>query len=116
MPPGVELVLIMGWPRELQQALEKLQAGSLAEVGFAGHTGLEGELGSEWNRFAGEMVRLPGGKLSREQRHDLLNQLAGILAAVHVLRETATLTEEDREALQRTIEDAKKIEAQLRSR
>lgn len=104
----------MSWAVELQEAFAQLQSGGAVQVGFAEAPGLEGELGRELNAFSEELLRSPGDKLSREQRHDLRNQLAGILAAVHVLRETTGLTAEDREVLQQTLEQAKALDARLR--
>ena len=103
----------MSWVVELREAFAQLQSGGLVRVGFAGREGLEGELGSELNAFSEELLRSPDDNLSREQRHDLRNRLAGILAAVHVLRETTDLTAEDKEVLQQTLEQAKALDARL---
>ncbi len=104
----------MSWAVELREAFAQLQSGGAVQVGFAGREGLEGELGCELNAFSEELLRSPGDNLSREQRHGLRNRLAGILAAVHVLRETTGLTAEDREVLQQTLEQAKALDARLR--
>ena len=105
----------MSWARELLQAFEQLQAGNLAEVVFACKPALEEELGREWNSFAERIVQLRGKKLTREQRHDLWNQLAGILAAVHVLSGPATFAEADRSAVRQILAEAKKLEARFQS-
>jgi hypothetical protein len=104
----------MSWAVELREAIAQLQSGGAVQVGFAGVAGLEGELGRELNTFSEELRRMPGDNLNREQRHDLRNRLAGILAAVHVLRETADLATEDREVLQQALEEAKALDARLR--
>lgn len=104
----------MSWAVELREAFTQLQSGGTVQVGFVDAPGLEGELGRELNAFSEELLRAPSEHLSREQRHGLRNRLAGILAAVHVLRETADLTDEDREVLRQALEQAKALDARLR--
>lgn len=103
----------MGWATELQNAFQRLETGQPVRVEFAGRPGLEGELGRELNNFAEQWRKLPPGDLSRELRHSLRNRIAGILAAVHVLRETSQLPEQDQEALRQSLEVAQKLDARL---
>ena len=98
----------------MRDALRLLGQGTSARVDFAGRGELEEELGREFNDFAGELGRLPAGPLSRERRHALRNRLAGILAAVHVLRESGGLAEGEKEAVRESLIAAEKIDLRLR--
>ena len=104
----------MSWAGELRDALRRLGQGAPGRVDFTGRGELVEELGREFNDFTGEMGRLPAGPLSRDQRHALRNRLAGILAAVHVLRESGGLAEGEEEAVRQSLIEAEKIDLRLR--
>jgi signal transduction histidine kinase len=103
----------MDWIAELRQAFHELEAGGRARVSFGALPGTVGEVGREFNSLAGALEEPPGAD-ARERFHRLRNQLAGILAALHVLRETAGLSAEEQASLGQALEDAKRLEMSLR--
>ncbi len=110
----------VSWTTELRQAFAALRAGAPARVSFAGRDDRVGEVGREFNRLADALAQSrslgsPDG-FSREQAHALRNRLAGVLAALHVLRVTSELAPEEEETLAHVVEDAKQLDAQLRAR
>lgn len=106
----------MSWATELRTAFRRLQTGNPQRVGFADQPGLAGALGREWNLFVEAVPQWPVADLTRQQRHDLRNRLAGILAAVHVLHQSVPLRTEDEEALRQAIEEARTVDARLQGR
>jgi hypothetical protein len=103
----------MDWIAELRQAFKELEAGGRAQVSFSSRPGTVGEVGREFNALAMGLAEAASSD-TRERMHRLRNQLAGILAALHVLRETAELSKEERVALVQVLEEGKRLEARLR--
>ena len=103
----------MDWIAELRQAFNQLEAGASAHVSFSARPGTVGELGREFNALADGLEKPPAAD-ARERFHRLRNQLAGILAALHVLRETAELSSEERATLAQVLEEGKRLESRLR--
>jgi len=103
----------MDWIAELHQAFNDLEAGASAHVSFSARPGAVGELGREFNALADGLEKPPAAD-TRERFHRLRNQLAGILAALHVLRETAELSSEERASLALVLEEGKRLESRLR--
>ena len=82
---------------------------------FSDLPGIAGELGRDFNALADGLEKpAAAAPDARERFHRLRNQLAGILAAVHVLRETTELNAEQRAALAQVLEEGKKLETRLR--
>lgn len=106
----------MSWTLELRQALAALRAGHAARVEFGGQPGKVGEIGQEFNQLAAALEQRGPNGWSREQAHALRNRLAGLLAALHVLRITAPLSPEEQDALSAIVLDAKELDSQLRAR
>jgi len=106
----------MDWAGELREAFGRLQAGEHACVAFASRVDRIGELGQEFNALA-EELRSPGlDALTRERVHSLRSRLAGILAALHVLRMSDELTSEEQSTLAQVIETARQVDERLRKR
>lgn len=104
----------MDWIAELRQAFDQLESGGRPQVTFSQMPGLAGELARDFNALAEGLETPAPAPEARERFHRLRNQLAGILAAVHVLRETMELNPEQRAALAHVLEEGKKLEARLR--
>lgn len=104
----------MDWIADLRQAFGELESGGRPHVNFSDLPGIVGELGRDFNRLADGLDKPGAAPDTRERFHRLRNQLAGILAAVHVLRETMELNAEQRAALAHVLEEGKKLEARLR--
>lgn len=104
----------MSWIVELCQAFSQLQAGGTARVSFATREDTVGELGREFNALAAALRETGSNGLSRERAHRLRNQLAGILAALHVLGEAGELTAEEQAGLRQLRREAQKLDACLR--
>lgn len=100
------------WAQELRQALAGLTRGASPRVGFADREDLVGELGREFNALSAELQHTQGDSLSRERAHRLRNRLAGLLAALHVLKESAGQPAVCEEA----IALARELDARLRGR
>jgi len=106
----------MDWAGELREAFGRLRAGEQARVGFASRVDRIGELGQEFNALA-EDLRSPGlDALTRERAHGLRSRLAGILAALHVLRMSDELTSEEQRTLAQVVETARQLDERLRKR
>jgi len=104
----------MGWIVELRQAFNELEAGGRPRVRFSASPGTVGELGRGFNALADALENPAAAPDARERFHRLRNQLAGILAALHVLGETTELSPEERATLAQVLEEGKKLEARLR--
>ena len=104
----------MDWVSELRQGFRALPAGAVPSVSFAARGDTIGEVGREFNALAAELSR-SAGEITREQAHSLRNRLAGILAALHVLGATGELTPAQQTALQETVEEARRLDATLRT-
>ncbi|MBI4462555.1 MAG: hypothetical protein HY653_06595 [Acidobacteria bacterium] len=103
----------MSWVEELRKAFERLQTGQRPQVGFASRTDRVGEVGQEFNALARDLAASPNG-LTRTQAHSLRNRLAGILASLHLLRESEELSEEEHSLLGEILAHAQRLEARLR--
>ncbi len=106
----------MDWAGELREAFGRLCAGQEARVEFAARTDRVGTLGQEFNALAGELEGLSVNTLTRERAHSLRNRLAGILAALHVLRMSNELTPEEQTALEHVVASAQQLDERLRKR
>lgn len=104
----------MSWVAELRQAFSHLLAGGPAHVSFAVREDSVGELGREFNSLANGLEQPSSSDGARERLHRQRNQLAGILAALHVLRETGDLTPEEQATLNELLQEAKTLEARWR--
>lgn len=104
----------MGWMGELCVAFGELLAGHRPQVSFSEREDTVGEVGREFNALAALVDRMGTGDASRDVVHGARNHLAGILAAVHVFGETNELSGEERNALTGLLEEARKLDAQLR--
>lgn len=105
----------MNWAMELREAFARLAAGETATVSFAGRPGMTGEVGREFNALAGALRQTGAQPLTRDQAHALRNRLAGILAAVHMLGDTAVLTDEEQGAVKQALQEAQKLDARLQA-
>lgn len=99
------------WVAELRRAFGQLQAGGQPQVSFAAREDAVGELGREFNSLALGWEASAAAEESRERAHRLRNQLAGILAALHVLKETGSFTPDEQASLGQLLEEAKKLDA-----
>lgn len=98
----------------MRVAFGELRAGQRPQVSFSGRQDTVGEVGREFNALAALVDRMGAGEASREVVHGARNHLAGILAAVHVFVETNDLSGEERNALAGLLEEARKLDLQLR--
>ena len=105
----------MSWTTELRQAFAALRAGASARVSFADRDDRIGDLGREFNRLAESLAGKGPDGFTREQAHALRNCLAGILAALHVLRLTSGVSAEEEETLVRIAAEAKELDTHLRA-
>lgn len=106
----------MSWVTELREAFSRLRAREHAHVGFVELGGTVGELGREFNALAETLAQGSANGLTRAEAHALRNRLAGILAALHVLRESDELAAAEKDTLGRILEEAKDLDASLRAR
>jgi hypothetical protein len=106
----------MDWAGELREAFDRLCAGQEARVEFSARTDRVGTLGQEFNALAVELEGLTVDDLTRERAHGLRNRLAGILAALHVLRMSNELTREEQTALEQVVESARQLDERFRKR
>lgn len=106
----------MSWITELREGFGALHAGGQPRVAFASREDTVGELGREFNALAAGLEQAGPNGLSREQTHTLRNRLAGILAALHVLRDSGELAAEEQAALSQVLGTARQLDARLRSR
>lgn len=107
----------MDWVTELREKFEQVRGGGGAvSVSFAARPDLIGELGREFNALAGELAPIPPPALTREQAHSLRNHLAGLLAALHVLKEGGTLSADEQQRLAEVVEEARALDTSLRAR
>lgn len=112
----------MSWATELTEALGRLAsgpagggAGQRPQVSFTTGDSTVAEVGREFNLLAAELTSAPPGALTRELRHRLRNRLAGILAAVTVLRETGGCTPDEQAALEPLRAAAQRLDARLKA-
>ncbi len=105
----------MSWAAELRQGFNRLQSGRHPRVGFADRTDTVGEIGREFNALAAGLEQAGANGLTREQAHDLRNRLAGILAALHVLKESGALTNDQQAALSQALAEARQLDTRLRA-
>lgn len=106
----------MSWAAELREAFSRLQAGGHPRVGFAGREDTVGEIGREFNHLTAGLEQLAPNGLTRDKAHSLRNRLAGILAALHVLKETGGLSAKEQAALSQVLEEARQLDSRLRAR
>lgn len=102
------------WVAELRQAFGRLRAGQEAHVSFIRREDTVGEIGRAFNALAAELGQATSQQRTRAQIHALRNRLAGILAALHVWRETAGVSATEAAALGELLEEAKKVDADLK--
>lgn len=106
----------MSWAAELREAFNALRAGGRPRVGFDGRADTLGEVGREFNALAAELEQVHPNGLTREEAHRLRNRLAGIVAAVQVLRDAGELGPEKQAALSQVLADARALDVRLRPR
>lgn len=104
----------MDWVSELRHGFRQLPTGQAAGVSFADREDAIGDVGREFNALAAALGEAGPGGLGREQVHALRNRLAGILAALHVLRAGEELSSEQEEELRDVVEAARKLDAAWR--
>ena len=105
---------MVNWTGELRRGFERLRAGERPRVDLsAGDTTVD-EIGTEFNALAADMERMKAEGASREQLHRARNRLAGILAALQVFGEIGDLSAADKATIRDVIEEARKVEGQLR--
>ncbi len=104
----------MSWMAELRQGFNRLQSGRYPRVHFANRTDTVGEIGREFNALATGLEQLGANGLTREQAHSLRNRLAGILAALHVLKESGALTANEQATLSQALAEARQLDTRLR--
>lgn len=106
----------MDWVAELRRKFQQVRAGLAARpVSFAARADLIGEVGREFNALLAALQPTEPRALSRDQAHVLRNHLAGILAALHVLREDGSLSRDQQAHLQKVIEEGRRLDAGLRT-
>lgn len=104
----------MSWMSELRQGFNRLQSGRHPRVDFADRSDTVGEIGREFNALAAGLEQGGANGLTREQAHSLRNRLAGILAALHVLKESGALTANEQATLSQTLAEARQLDPRLR--
>lgn len=104
----------MDWAGELCRGFERLLAGERPRLHLSAGDSTVAEIGMEFNALAAEVERMTTEGASREQVHRARNRLAGILAALQVFGETGEAQAAERTTIERVIEEAKKLDAQLR--
>ncbi|MFQ5723575.1 MAG: hypothetical protein ACE5G6_03710 [Terriglobia bacterium] len=105
----------MNWATELRDAFRELEAEQPARVQFAERADPLGELGREFNTLAQDWRQRGPDGLTRQQAHRLRNRLAGILAALQVLRANRELPAEEEAALRQVLDLAKQLDVRLRA-
>jgi hypothetical protein len=109
-----ELGFCVSWTAELRQAFARLLAGERPQVSFFQNQTTAGEIGAEFNALVGDMERMKNHGASRDDVHRARNRLAGILAALQVMAEVGELPGEEKATISVVMEDAKKLDGQLR--
>jgi hypothetical protein len=109
-----ELGTVVDWTGELRRGFERLRAGERPRLDLSGGDSTVDEIGVEFNALVTDVERMKTEGASREQVHRARNRLAGILAALQVFGETGELETADKTTIRDVIEEAKKLDAQLR--
>jgi len=107
----------MSWAGELRQAFVRLQAGERPRLRLGEGDTTREEIGAEFNALVEDMENMKAKGAARGDVHRARNRLAGILAALHLMDEGGErLGEEESTSINDVIEEARKLDGQLRQR